>query len=70
MKLFKTAGLIVLMLILALATGCKDDTPTAEPVRTAEEFRAEAAREISAENLDAELDRMEREIEADMVIEE
>lgn len=70
----KTVWMAVMVLAIAVIAGCKKDTsPTVElnePVKTAEEFKAEADRQITADNLDAELAKMEKEIEADLATEE
>ena len=58
--------LIVMIAVLVFGlVGCGDDEPQAEPVKTEAELKAEAEKDITAENLDAELDKMEAEIEAD-----
>ena len=58
---------VMVLAVLAIGFGgCgKSEPPVEEPVKTAEEFKAEADKEINAENLDAELDKLEEEIEAD-----
>ncbi|HOK94761.1 MAG TPA: hypothetical protein PK052_05295 [Anaerohalosphaeraceae bacterium] len=63
--------LLLTAVLLLAASGCgRKEQPPAEPtVKTAEEFKAEAQKEITAENLSAELDKMEKEVEADMAVE-
>ena len=52
--------LMIMVAVLAFATsGCKEDQP-AEPAQV----------EITEENLDSELDKMEAQIEADLAAEE
>lgn len=54
----------ILLIMIAVAAftmgGCKKETPPAEPVQV----------EITEENLDSELDKMEAQIEADLAAEE
>lgn len=73
MMIRKTVWLAGIVLTIAVLTGCKKETPPAvqpnAPVKTAEEFKAEADKEITAENLDTELDKLEQEVETDMATE-
>lgn len=73
MMIRKTVWLAGIVLAIAVLTGCKKETPPAvqtnEPVKTAEEFKAEADKQITAENLDTELDKLEQEVETDMATE-
>lgn len=48
------------MLSLAAVSGCKKQTPPAEPTQV----------KITTENLDAELDKMEQQIDADIAAEQ
>lgn len=70
----KTVWMAVMVLAIAVIAGCKKETsPTVEstePVKTAEEFKAEADKQITADNLDAELEKMEKDIESDLAVEE
>lgn len=56
---------IVTLLSLSLA-GCGSNepqgAPPAEQTKTAEEYQAEAEKEITAENVEDELDKLEQEI--------
>ena len=53
--------LLVLVAALAITTGgCKKDAPPAEPAQV----------EVTPENLDSELDKMEAQIEADIAAEQ
>ena len=71
---------VVLAIIMVIAVGlfvpggCKKSEPAGqaieETVKSEVEFEAEAAEAITEENLDEELDRLEKEIEADTVAEE
>lgn len=67
----KMRVLLLTAVVLLAAAGCsKKEQPAAEPaVKSAEEFKAEAQKEITEENLAAELDKMEKEVEADMAVE-
>lgn len=63
---------IFLVVIAAVAiglAGCSKKEEPAEPVKTADELKAEADKEITQENLASELDKMEAEIEADAAAE-
>ena len=69
--------IVTLAIIGTLAfamSGCRKSQPKPPPeadaVKTAAEFAAEAEDEITEENLDDELDRLEKEIDADIVTEE
>jgi len=59
--------LITLCLLLVLASGpfgCKKSEPT-EPVKTEQEMKEEADQEITDENMDQELDKLQKEIDSD-----
>ncbi|MHC4552047.1 MAG: hypothetical protein ACYSUT_04670 [Planctomycetota bacterium] len=58
--------LIVMLAVLVFGlVGCGDDEPQAPAVKTEAELKTEAEAEITAETLDAELDKLEAEIDAD-----
>jgi hypothetical protein len=61
-----------LMLVAIILAGCGEeperDQPEA-PAKTMEEYRQEAAEEITAENVEQELDKLEKEIDADVAAE-
>ncbi|MEX2672867.1 MAG: hypothetical protein WD294_12250 [Phycisphaeraceae bacterium] len=59
-------GLCALVLALSLAAGCNDQEPT-QPTPEAPEvdYDAEARETIDEENLDEELDALERQLSAD-----
>jgi len=59
-----------IFIILAIASllcilGCKKSEPAAEPIKTAEEYKAEAEKQISEENMNSTLDSLEKEIKTD-----
>lgn len=54
--------LAIAIFLLAAPIGCKKNTPPVEP--------SQPEVEVTEENLDAELDRMEQEIDADIAAEE
>jgi len=59
---------VVMLLCLMIVTGCKPQasTPnTQEEVKTAAEYKAEAEKEITAENMDKELASLEQAVEAE-----
>ena len=74
MKYTRFPGLGIVLVAVVLAAGCgntaqdtaggssADDTS----VKTSDEYRAEAEREITTENAEAELKKLESEIEADV----
>ena len=68
--IWKTIWIIGTLLVIAVVSGCSDDaSPEAEwdpPVKTAEQLEAEAEAQITPDNWQDELDRLEREIEQDM----
>ncbi|MEN6309571.1 MAG: hypothetical protein ABFD91_17625 [Anaerohalosphaeraceae bacterium] len=72
----KTLWMAVLVLAIAALNGCKKQTPSpapaqpAEPAKTVQEVKTEADKEITSENLDAELDKMEKEVDADIATEQ
>jgi hypothetical protein len=56
--------IVVALVSLGLA-GCSDDSqeaPPPEQLKTAEEYQAEAEKQITEENVEDELDRLEQEI--------
>ena len=58
--------LLVMFAVLAFGlVGCSKEEPQAEPVKTEAQLKAEAEKDINADNLDTELDKMEAEINAD-----
>ena len=68
------AIIMVIAVCLFVPGGCKKSEPTdqgsGETVKSEAEFEAEAEEAITEENLDEQLDRLEKEIEADTVAEE
>lgn len=55
----------VAVLVSLCLVGCSDDSqeaPPAEPLKTLEEYQAEAREQITEENVEDELARLEREI--------
>lgn len=64
------AAVIVIAIGASFIVGCKKDEPAEEAVKTAAEFKAEAEKEITEENFESELERMEKEIEADAAAQE
>ena len=63
--IFRTLLIMVAVLVFAMA-GCKKDAPPAEPAQAVEPAQVE----VTAENLDSELDKMESQIDADLAAEE
>lgn len=57
---------VVVALSLCWAAGCKEDTTATEEVKTEAEYKAEAEKEITAENADKALEDIEKEIDAEM----
>ena len=59
--------LLVMLAVLVFGlVGCnKKEEPQTEPVKTEAQLKAEAEKDINADNLDTELDKMESEINAD-----
>lgn len=55
---------IVALVSLSLA-GCGSSEPSAEPAKTEAEYKAEAEKEITTENVEAELDKLEQEVDLD-----
>lgn len=72
----KTLWMTVIVMAIAALNGCKKQTPPpapagpAEPAKTVQEVKTEADKEITSENLDAELDKMEQEVDADIAAEQ
>jgi len=62
--------LLCLFVIAALSlcwfAGCKEDTTATEEVKTEAEYKAEAEKEITAENADEALEDIEKEVDAEM----
>jgi len=72
----KTLWMAVIVLAIAALNGCKKQTPPpapvgpAKPAKAVQEVKTEADKEITSENLDAELDKMEKEVDADIAAEQ
>lgn len=65
----KTVWIIGIMAAIAMVSGCKNDAPPEpvdEPVKTAEELKAEAETQITEDNWQEELDRLEQEVKLDI----
>ena len=64
------ASLLIIVLILCAITisGCKkeEDRPVVNPVKTSEINNERVVNEIDETNLDSELDKLEKEIQADI----
>ena len=64
-----------LMLVALVLTGCGEDGKSEEgqaaqmPAKTVEQYRQEAEKEITAENVEDELTKLEKEIDADAAAE-
>lgn len=68
MSLKTLAKTVVMLLCLMIVTGCKPQasTPNAqEEVKTSAEYKAEAEKEITTENMDKELASLEQAVEAE-----
>jgi hypothetical protein len=54
--------------MLPTLSGCKksSDEPTEPPVKTIADYEAEAEKEITPETMEAELEKLEKEIDADL----
>ena len=67
--MLRNALWIAIVALAALAlTGCKKESPKVPanpPTKTAEEYKAEADKQITAENLDAEMDKLEKEVDTE-----
>jgi outer membrane protein assembly factor BamD (BamD/ComL family) len=62
---------VIAMLGISILAGCsKDDTPAAEEVKSEAEYKADAEKEITAENMDQTLSDIEKDIEAEISQEE
>jgi len=59
------AVVVSAVLCLACLTGCKKDSSETETTKTEAEYKAEADKEISTENMNEELDKIEKEVEQD-----
>lgn len=55
---------IVALVSLSLA-GCGSSEPAPEPAKTEAEYKAEAEKEITTENVEDELDKLEQEVNLD-----
>ncbi|MFC1739817.1 hypothetical protein ACFL1G_12335 [Planctomycetota bacterium] len=68
--MFKNILIIMAILFICFGTltGCKKKSePSAEDVvKTAEEYKAQAEEEITAENMEAELEKLEKEINTEL----
>jgi hypothetical protein len=76
LQMLRKAFLIVAITVLMGLglTGCKkstDESDTAKPqeVKTAQDYGIEAEKDITKENMDEELDKLEKEIEKDIQVE-
>ena len=58
--ILRLLAILVVILASVMVTGCKKEAPAPVPVEV----------EVTEENLDAELDKLEKEIEADIAAEE
>ena len=61
----KIVAVAIVVLGFVSLVGCSDEgqqAPPAEQTKTAEEYQAEAEKEITAENVEDELDKLENEI--------
>lgn len=58
---------IAVMLTLLCATGCakKSQPPAPEQTKTAAEYKAEADKQITQQNADAELSKIQQSVDAD-----
>jgi len=73
MSLRTVARTIVMLMCFLIAAGCdrkadqKGQTPAAETeqVKTSAEYKAEADKEITEQNMDQELDKLEKEVSAE-----
>ncbi len=54
------------ILCFSWLSGCKKDSTDAETVKTEAEHKAEAEKEINAENMDEELAKIEKEMDQDL----
>ena len=58
--------LVIAALSLCWLGGCDGETTEVEEVKTEAEYKAEAEKEITTENVDKALEDMEKELDADM----
>ena len=71
----KTFMIVTIALLASLGlTGCKkssdeSDTPKPPEVKTTQDYTTEAEKQITGENMEAELEKLEKEIEKDIQIE-
>ena len=61
----------ILFICFGTLTSCKKKSEPPEPaaedvVKTAEEYKAQAEKEITAENMEAELEKLEKELNAEL----
>lgn len=73
--LHKTFLIVALTTLMALGlTGCKkssdeSDTPKPPEVKTIQDYNSEAEKQITKENMESELDKLEKDIEKDIQVE-
>ena len=73
--LHKAFLIVAIAVLMGLGlTGCKksseeSDTTKPQEVKTSQDYNSEAEKEITKENMDAELDKLEKDIERDIQLE-
>ena len=65
--LILTASIGILLSFVII--GCKKKTQEPVQIKTEAEYQAEAEKEITDENMEAELDKLEKDVDADMAAE-
>jgi hypothetical protein len=66
MRLRELTVLALAGIIANFTIGCKEKSAPEETVKTMQEYREEAAREITSENAEEQLDQLEKEINAEL----
>lgn len=61
----KIVAVWIVALVSLSLVGCGSSEPAAEPAKTEAEYKAEAEKEITTENVEAELDKLEQEVNLD-----
>ena len=68
-KILVITTFISILICLAII-GCKKKTQEPVQVKTEAQYQAEAEKEINDENMQAELEKLEKEVEADIATEQ
>ena len=69
-KILYVMTITVTFVLLFGIAGCKKKTDEAVQVKTPAEYKAKAEEEITEDNMEAELNKLEKELEADITAEQ